>query len=220
MKVLNLYAGLGGNRQLWDGVEVTAVEMDERVARIYQQQFPQDTVIVGDAHQYLLDNYDAGWNFIWASPPCQSHSRMMKATRHDVRKYPDMKLYQEIILLQHFFDGKWVVENVVPYYSPLLPATKVGRHLFWSNFTIRASDIPTPPGFIDMPSAEGTKVLKDWLGIQYDGNLYLGGNHCPNQALRNCVHPILGEQVFNSSFFDDQHDMFGMPEINSGRTYE
>lgn len=26
IKVLNLYAGIGGNRKLWEGVEVTAVE--------------------------------------------------------------------------------------------------------------------------------------------------------------------------------------------------
>ena len=30
MKVLNLYAGIGGNRKLWEDVEVTAVEWDEQ----------------------------------------------------------------------------------------------------------------------------------------------------------------------------------------------
>ena len=28
MKVLNLYCGIGGNRKLWEDVEVTAVELD------------------------------------------------------------------------------------------------------------------------------------------------------------------------------------------------
>ena len=51
MKVLNLYAGLGGNRKLWENVEVTAVEMNEEIAGIYKEYFPQDVIIVGDAHK-------------------------------------------------------------------------------------------------------------------------------------------------------------------------
>ena len=45
-----------------------------------------------------------------------------------------MKLYQEIIFLDNWFDGKYVVENVIPYYEPLIPAKKRGRHLYWTNF--------------------------------------------------------------------------------------
>lgn len=76
MKILNLYAGLGGNRKLWgNDHEVTAVELDPEVARIYQSNFPNDTVIVGDAHDYLLKNFES-FDFIWASPPCPSHSKM------------------------------------------------------------------------------------------------------------------------------------------------
>ena len=71
MKILNLYACLGGNRYKWDevaDVEVTAVEWDEELARLYQERFPNDTVIVADAHQYLLDHYQK-FDFIWSSPP-------------------------------------------------------------------------------------------------------------------------------------------------------
>jgi DNA (cytosine-5)-methyltransferase 1 len=50
--------------------------------------------------------------------------------------YPDMKLYQEIILLEHFFKGKYVVENVIPFYEPLIPAKKRNRHLYWTNFNL------------------------------------------------------------------------------------
>jgi site-specific DNA-cytosine methylase len=53
MKILNLYAGIGGNRKLWGDVEVVAVENNEKIAQIYQDFFPGDKVILGDAHKYL-----------------------------------------------------------------------------------------------------------------------------------------------------------------------
>ena len=60
MKILNLYACLGGNRYKWDevaDVDVTAVELDPVLAEMYQDRFPKDKVIIADAHQYLLENY-------------------------------------------------------------------------------------------------------------------------------------------------------------------
>ena len=144
MKILNLYACLGGNRYKWnevkEDIEVTAVEWDEELARLYQERFPNDKVIVADAHQYLLDHYKE-FDFIWSSPPCPTHSRMRKTnTGEGERKsratYPDMKLYQEILLLEHFFEGKYCVENVIPYYEPLIPAKKRDRHLYWTNFNL------------------------------------------------------------------------------------
>jgi len=142
MKILNLYACLGGNRYKWgDEHEITAVELDPELARMYQERFPNDTVIVADAHQYLLDHYKE-FDFIWTSPPCPSHSRIRfnqaKGRNDDVYKaeYPDMKLYQEILLLDNYFEGRYVVENVIPYYEPLIPAKKRGRHLYWTNFNL------------------------------------------------------------------------------------
>jgi DNA (cytosine-5)-methyltransferase 1 len=120
-KVLNLYSGIGGNRKLWEDVDVTAVEIDEQIAGIYQDFFPEDTMIVGDAHQYLLNHIEDGWDFIWSSPPCQSHSSFRKniCVRYRGTKpvYPDMKLWQEILFLKHHANCKWVVENVKPYSS-------------------------------------------------------------------------------------------------------
>ena len=136
MKVLNLYACLGGNRLLWDNCEVTAVELDTELARLYQERFPNDTVIVTDAHQYLLDHYKE-FDFIWSSPPCPSHSRVRHSqkNRENIKPiYPSMILYEEIIFLENHFEGKFVVENVIPYYEPLIPAIKRGRHLYWTNF--------------------------------------------------------------------------------------
>jgi DNA (cytosine-5)-methyltransferase 1 len=149
MRILNLYACLGGNRFKWDEVsrelgidiEVTAVELDEELAILYQERFPNDKVIVTDAHQYLLDHYKE-FDFIWSSPPCPSHSRARywnssnyETTTNPI--YPDLKLYEEILFLQHYFKtGKYVVENVIPYYEPLIQAKKRGRHLYWTNFNL------------------------------------------------------------------------------------
>ena len=145
-KILNLYACLGGNRYKWDEVaneagieiEVTAVEWDEELAKLYQERFPNDNVIVADAHQYLLYHYKE-FDFIWSSPPCPTHSRIQTSLKErDTFKpsYPDMKLYEEVIFLQQFFKGKYCVENVIPYYEPLIPGKKRGRHLYWTNFNL------------------------------------------------------------------------------------
>jgi len=198
MKILNLYAGLGGNRKNWEGHEVTAIESDPKIAAVYQRLNPSDTVIVGDAHEYLRENFRE-FDFIWSSPPCQTHSKMAKATRHQNRKFPNMELYEEILFLQHFFKGSWVIENVVPFYEPLVkPTQKVGRHLFWASVEFEADDVPRPSNFINRANLEGKKALQEWLGIYYEENIYYGKNHCPAQILRNCVHPKLGEQIFNA----------------------
>ena len=139
MKILNLYACLGGNRYKWDevaDVDVTAVELDAELARMYQERFPNDKVIVADAHQYLLDHYKE-FDMIWSSPPCPTHSKARFARKESTKAvYPDMKLYAEIIFLKHNFKGKYIVENVIPYYEPLIPAKKIGRHLYWTNFNL------------------------------------------------------------------------------------
>ena len=146
MKILNLYACLGGNRYKWnevkEDIEVTAVELDPECARLYQERFPDDTVIIADAHQYLLEHYKE-YDFIWSSPPCPSHSIARAYNPKYKTLYPDLKLYEEIIMLLNVsngknprFKGKFIVENVIPYYEPLIPAKKKGRHLYWSNFNI------------------------------------------------------------------------------------
>jgi len=143
-KILNLYACLGGNRYKWDevgknanvNIEVTAVELDPELAKLYQERFPNDKVIVADAHEYLLNHFKE-FDFIWTSPPCPSHSRARFARRNTTTSvYPDLKLYEEVIFLDNYFDGKYVVENVIPYYEPLIPAKKRGRHLYWTNFNL------------------------------------------------------------------------------------
>jgi len=194
-KVLNLYCGIGGNRKLWKDVDVTAVDIDPKIAEIYQDFFPEDMVIVGDAHQYLLEHYDDGWDFIWSSPPCPSHSDMRRCRVHSghVRAiYPDMSLYQEIILLGNFVKHPYVVENVRPYYEPLIEPQIVSRHSFWSNFHI--------PPFFDGRKFNLTKVswkiISEFYGI--DISDYDVDQYGKRQMLRNCVNPKLGLHIFNS----------------------
>ena len=133
MKILNLYSGLGGNRKLWENMEITSVESSVKIAEIYKQLYPEDTLIIGDAHQYLLEHFQE-FDFIWSSPPCQSHSKMIRSGKNRKPRYPDMKLYEEILFLQWYYKGDWVVENTRGYYDPLIPPQFIGSHYFWSNF--------------------------------------------------------------------------------------
>ena len=150
LQICNLFSGIGGNRKLWgDDHDITAVEYDPEIANAYQDRFPNDTVVVGDAKQYLLDHYRE-FDFIWASPPCQTHSRARRA-RVNVKYpngneynavYPDLSLYQIILMLDNYFDGKWVVENVIPFYTPIIPpSVNIDRHYYWSNFKISKIDV-------------------------------------------------------------------------------
>lgn len=195
LNILNLYAGLGGNRKHWKDVEVTAVESDPKIAAVYEKLYPNDMVFVEDAHQFLLETFDVV-DFVWSSPPCQTHSKMARANSRTRPKYANMELYEEIIFLQTYFRGGWVVENVKPYYEPLIPPTAViGRHYFWSNFSITAEDVARPKNFINKQNLQARQELQDWLGIHFEEKLYYKGNHDPCQVLRNCVHPDLGKQI-------------------------
>lgn len=191
IKILNLYAGIGGNRKLWTGdIDVTAVEIDEEIAGVYKSNFPNDKVIVTDAHEYLLNHYKE-FDFIWASPPCPTHSRL-NFSRKD-KSYPDMKIYQEIIFLKTWFKGKWVIENVIPYYSPLIePTVKLGRHLFWSNFKIEHKEFKN----IDVARSTQEQLSKDLDMPIPRINARL--------LLRNCVKPEMALHIFNEAFKYDK----------------
>lgn len=195
MKVLNAYAGIGGNRKLWDNVEVTAVEIDPNIAEIYQDFFPDDTVIVADAHQYLLSHFDE-FDFIWASPPCPTHSIIFKnvvVPRGQSRpKYPDMRLYQVILLLQGYHEGLFCVENVRSWYDPLIRSQHVGRHYFWSNFYI--TDIHIEPTKISQVGGTNDYWVKRY-GLDIS-NYDLNGLR-RDKLYRNCVDPNLGKHILD-----------------------
>ena len=199
MKILNLYACLGGNRYKWDDVtdvDVTAVEWDEELAKLYQERFPKDKVIVADAHQYLLDHYKE-YDFIWSSPPCPTHSRVRMSQKNRanfIDKYPDMKLYEEILLLKHNFKGKYVIENVIPYYEPLIPALKRHRHLYWTNF-----NLPNILTERKVKMCAGTNEVKNLCNFHNFDFYKYKGKQPTNKIARNLVDYEAGKTILETA---------------------
>jgi len=200
VKILNLYAGIGGNRKHWDGEkhDITNVEWDEEVAQVLQDNFPNDKVVVGDAHEYLKENYHK-YDFIWASPPCPSHSRIRKnfaghgegIENQNNPVYPDMKLYQEIIFLQGYFEGDWVVENVKSWYDPLIRPQESNKHYFWSSFNIPTEEL------VKTRNHDGTvESLQQHKGFDLED--YTFSDKSKEKVLRNCVNPEIGEKILDA----------------------
>ena len=196
---------MGGNRLKWDEVasaagiqiHVTAVENDIHLCELYQERFPDDLVIHGDAHQYLLDHFRE-FDFIWSSPPCPSHSRAAFGNRKSANTkhlpiYPDLKLYEEIIFLQKYFIGRYCVENVIPYYEPLIPAQLRGRHLYWTNFRLPKL-ISTRDSSIIQGSDEVNRLCEFH---EYDFYKYKGAQRI-NKIARNLVDYEAGKTIFEA----------------------
>ena len=194
-KVLNLYCGVGGNRKEWgDDYEITAVELNPEIAEVYKSLYPNDILIVGDAHEYLLNHFKE-FNFIWASPPCPSHSRMRTLCVGRGQSKPiyiDCKLYQEIILLKHNFKGHWVIENVKPYYEPLIkPTFELERHYWWSSFYVKNKTFNNRGN--DVIKRGTVKTLQEKHGI----DLSSFDIKDKRKLLRNCVNPKVGKYIFD-----------------------
>jgi DNA (cytosine-5)-methyltransferase 1 len=213
MKILNLYAGIGGNRYKWgDEHEITAVEWDDELAKLYQERFPNDKVIVADAHQYLLDHYKE-FDFIWSSPPCPTHSRARFWNSKSINTktkpcYFDLKLYQEIIFLKNYYDGKYCVENVIPYYEPLIAAQKRNRHLYWCNFLL-----PKELSKRYFPVCQGIdEVSKLSEFHQYDLRKYKGKQRI-DKIGRNMVDYEAGKTILNTVIGIKQKENINQTEL-------
>lgn len=206
IKILNAYCGVGGNRKDWpdDEIEVTAVELNPEIAAIYQDFFPNDKVIVADAHQYILDHYKE-FDFIWSSPPCPTHSKMnflLQNKNNYKLKFPDMKLYEEIIFLKQWFKGNWVVENVKSYYEPLIKPQITARHYFWANFKIKDININVKvrndKGFtLNVKMNQRGLIIKDFHNYKGD----------KRTLLNNCIESELGLHIFNCAFKEKQQTL-------------
>jgi len=209
LKILNLYAGIGGNRKLWgDAPDVTAVEYNETIAQAYQDHYPNDEVVVGDAHAYLLEHFEE-FDFIWTSPPCPTHSQLRKNLSMETGAepvYPDMKLYEEILLLQGYFDGKWIVENVEPWYDPLIEPQSSGRHMFWSNFPVE--DVHTGAtlgrdGESVMDNYDADAIATEFGYEPEKLDTYNFPSDYPrDKVINNMVHPKVGKSIIESAIED------------------
>ena len=195
---------------MWSGHEVTAIEMNETIASVYSDLFPADNVIIGDAKEYLLAHFQE-FDFIWASPPCPTHSRMRNLWKGDGKgipgkitgssfKLPDMDLYSIIIFLQHFFKGDWVVENVISYYEPLIKPQVIDNHYFWSNKVLQ-----------DLKARRSRDIRNQDLdkGVAYGFDLskYNFPLRLKRSMLNNCVMPGTGKAVLESFTKTKQIDL-------------
>lgn len=209
MKILNLYANIGGNRKLWgDEHDITSIEIDPKIANVYKDLWPHDNVVIGDAHQYLLEHYNE-FDFIWASPPCPTHSKIRKATSsaeysgigHHPPLYPDMTLYQEILFLRGYFKGKWCVENVISWYTPLIAPIECGGHYFWTNFLF-------PPSFKSGERGHELTVKQLMVRKGFDLSKYTGIDK--RLMLRDITEPELGKHILDWAM-KEESTLFGIP---------
>jgi len=193
VRILNAFAGIGGNRKLWDGEkhDIVAVESEPEIARAYRSFFPGDTLVEADAFDFIENNFGE-FDFIWASPPCPTHSSIRKAGAKNGQyspKMPDSRLYSLVEFLREFFDGHYAVENVAKtWYDPWIKPQKSGRHYFWSDFAVPDHDS-------DQSIERGT--VSDWQDhLGFD----LGGFDLDEKkVLRNCVEPELGLKIFDAA---------------------
>lgn len=202
MKVLNAYAGIGGNRHLWPADwMVTAIEIDERVAAEYARRYPEDHVIVGDAHAFVMEHaheFDARWS----SPPCPTHSRLAinVAKRKGVEPEPDPRLWAEIEHLAAI-GGRYVVENVHTYYvPPIAPDLVTARHYYWTN---HAPDLLTELPALPI-SGQRLGLTADAIAESYGlPPLPPGSLRDRRKAMRNAVVPHEGLEIALAAFTAD-----------------
>jgi DNA (cytosine-5)-methyltransferase 1 len=200
LKILNLFCGIGGNRLKWTNCEVTAIDLDSEICDLYQKRFINDKVICGDAFQFFEDHWEE-YDVIWASPPCQTHSRQQYRQKEKV--LPDFRLYSLIKFCQLWVKDKiWVIENV-EVIDEVIPHTfKVNRHLFWSNLVIPSKTFEklyNPPNYIGKDGKKHNGGLSD-LSIAELLELHQmeDFNHKEKRSiLRNCVDYRIGEYILN-----------------------
>jgi len=140
---------------------------------------------------------------------------MNKGTRHKIIRYPDMRLYQEILLLKHFFKGKWVVENVNSYYDPLIKPYEISRHYYWSNFIL--SKVKTDVAKFTLTNGTNKETYKQQIErlskeLGFDVSDYDGDKRT---ILRNCVEPKVALEIFNSAYKTKQKQLTEVSLLSS-----
>jgi len=166
---------------------------------------------VDDAIDFVEKHFHE-FDFIWASPPCQSHSRINRfnvARRYNGEnkikvKIPDFRLYALINFLSTYFRGKWVVENTYSDYQPLKEPQQIGRHFIWSSSKIEPFNKKIKC-FHNVDNHCSMKELCEMYDypFEYFKKLKIKGVN-KKQIIRNCVKPELGLHIFNSAYKSKQ----------------
>jgi DNA (cytosine-5)-methyltransferase 1 len=197
MRILNLFGGIGANRSPWGEKHViVTVEHNQQIAYLYYLRFPKDIIIIADAYDYVLKHF-MEFDFIWASPPCNTHTFLnvlivSKMDRGFKAKLPDLQLYSLVIFLKRFFKGLWIVENVKPYYEPLIkPSFQLGRHIFWSNFHVEKKEFREKEYTNDMVYTARVKQVDLDLINKFNCKSFR-----KDQLLRNAVNPKISAHIF------------------------
>ncbi len=198
LKILDLFAGIGGTatgiikcfHEKRISFTYTAVERDDEIADAFLENVnhrSEVSLLRMDVRQVLKRGFVQQFDFVWASPPCQAHSRAnWRAVK--ARKI-DMLLWDVIEFLRKNAKN-YVVENVIPWYEPPIKwSTRIGRHVFWSNFPI----VPFRP----------RKLPKDfdYWGVGFLSSFYglkppqTKDGYKKRQSLRNVVDPEISYQI-------------------------
>ena len=92
------------------------------------------------------------------------------------------------------FKGGFVIENVIPYYTPLIPAQKRHRHLYWTNFKLpsKLSDRKAPQ------IGAGDNEVSKWCKFHdYNFRQYKGEQPVQKMA-RNLVDYEAGRTILET----------------------
>ncbi len=206
IKILDLFCGIGGvakgfQRYLLEqgmSFEYYAVDVDPKVLRAHKKFNPLSNTILRDAYSFTDDEL-LEFDFIWASPPCETHSRLNFYNWGNPKKYkePDMRFY-ELIEMLYRLNIPFVVENVEPYYKPpIKPSVKVYRHVLWTNLSIRPFRVDLP-NFSDVK--DDVKSLTKYHGVPRDVVNTLGTARKARSALRDMVNPIVSYNIAKQIF--------------------
>ena len=104
-----------------------------------------------------------------------------------------MKLYEEVIFLDKFFKGKYVVENVIPYYEPLIIAHKRGRHLYWTNFLLPNILSQRKSPIMEIDGIEKWSLYHDFNFLKYKGKQRI------DKIARNLVDYKAGKTILETA---------------------
>lgn len=119
MRVLELFSGTGSIGKCCDalGYECISLDIDDRADIVCD-------ILVWDYKTYPKDHFD----IVWASPPCESFSRLQKSSlgkvkkkdgkiktmddiEDNIKKYGDPLVLKTIEIIEYFSPELWFIEN-------------------------------------------------------------------------------------------------------------